>query len=135
MKNLMLKRHKGSGFVDLLGTGMCMIILLALLTVSIQYMKVLTVQRDIENIGRQAILRLETTGNLKASDINELKGMIEAMGYTDYTIVFNSDNTAKHFGDSISISIVVRAAASELHAMGISHTFNVYMVSICKGDV
>ena len=138
MKTLLLRRHKGSGLGDILGTGMCIVILLTLLTVSIQYMKVLTVKRGIENLARDAILILETTGQLH--NVDQLGEQIADMGFHDYAITFNEDNSAKHFGEDISVEIVVRATAAELGplsvlGLGPSYTFRSRLISICKGEV
>ena len=137
MKNLISSKHKGS-LGDILGTAMCIVIMLTLLTVSIQYMKILTVRRNIEALARGYLLVLETTGELSAPHEDELSDSLRSMGFSNFTITYNDSNVARTFGEMVSLDIDIRAAAAELgltRAAGFvrdSYDFKIHLVSISK---
>jgi hypothetical protein len=62
-KNLIFRKHKGN-LADMLGTGLCIIVLLTILMAMVHYMQVLYVKRDVANIGREYLLILEEKGEL-----------------------------------------------------------------------
>lgn len=137
MKKFILSKHKGN-VGDILGTTLCIFIMLTLLTVSIQYMKILTVKRQVDEIAREAVLILETQGNLTATDISDLSQQLEGIGFRHYTLTYNDTNEDRSYGDKVVIDININATASEMglvSAAGLirnNYNFNIHLVSVCK---
>ena len=109
----LIKKHKGN-LGDILGTGMCLVVLLIVLMAMVHYMQVLYVKRDVANIGREYLLILEEQGELTAADIDSCKNKIESMGFHTYTITFNGDNHKKNYGQEVSIDIQITANRQEM---------------------
>ena len=137
MISFLKSKHKGN-LGDILGTGMCIVIMLMLLTVSIQYMQVLTIKRNVEQVSRQALLMLETSGELKTADKTALGNQLRDMGFTNYTITFNTNNTKKAYGETVSVVITARGTPANLglvKAVGIikdNYEFKTTLYSIAK---
>lgn len=112
-KNLIFRKHKGN-LADMLGTGLCIIVLLTILMAMVHYMQVLYVKRDVANIGREYLLILEEKGELTPADIQNCKDKIESMGFHTYTITYNGDNHKKIYGQEVSIDIVITASRQEM---------------------
>ena len=134
-----MKKNKGSvdGFIT---TGIMMLMLLIVLLVSVHFVKILTIKRELNQIGRDYLLRLEENGTLTTEEQNALKDELARHNITTYALTYNKDNTRKVFGEQVSIEINMEATPEEL---GLSKVysyikdkikFRVYYSSMMKGN-
>ena len=122
MKNLLLKKHLGN-FGDILGSMVCIIMMLALLTSCINVVTVLSKKTELNRISRKALLQLEIQGELQSEQINELKKSIEEVNLKDVHIVINNGGPKASYGNEVSIKISATATGSDL---GLFKSLNVW---------
>ena len=118
IRRLLLSRHEGN-IADILGTSLCLIILLTVLLTTIQYMRILNIKRAVENTGREYLLYLEEQGELKSNQLTDLRTKLTGMGFADSSIevTYNENNTRKGYAQEVSLQIHINATR---HEMGLS---------------
>jgi len=140
LKKLFTKKRDGN-FGDILGTALCIVLLLTIMLALIQYMQLLYVKRDIDNIGREYLLLLEQQGELTPTDVANCKQKLQDMGFltSPITIDFNNHtNTKVNYAQEVSIYIEIQALATEMRVNSAipgfrsTYTFHTELYSIAK---
>lgn len=137
-KTLVFRKHKGN-IGDILGTTLCLVCLMTVLVVSIQYTQLMELQRSVERIGRTAILLLEEQGELTASDKALLTSKVNAeIPDASVSITYNTSNRKVGYGEYVSFDMVVTCSADSLKLAGANgifkdtYTFKTSQTSIAK---
>lgn len=115
------KRNGNIG--DILGTSICIFFFLTIFIISVHFIKLLDVKRNVDALTRQYLLVLEEQGELSTSDIAALRESIEKMGFSTYSIRYNETNVKQSYGKKVSMEVLIEASIEEL---GISNLFSLF---------
>lgn len=118
-------KSKSRGDVgDIIGSALCIFFFLAIFSVSVHYVKILTAKQNVDALAREYILIEEQEGFLTATDISDIQSSLNNMGFSNYTISCNGFGYPKaNYGEKVNIDIVVNTNPHELQ---ISNLFNVW---------
>lgn len=118
-------KSKSRGDVgDIIGSALCIFFFLAIFSVSVHYVKILTVKQNVDALAREYILIEEQEGFLTTTDISDIQSSLNNMGFSNYTISCNGFGYPKaNYGEKVNIDIVVNTNPHELQ---ISNLFNVW---------
>ncbi|MCR5431052.1 MAG: hypothetical protein K6E95_00675 [Lachnospiraceae bacterium] len=120
---LLYRKYKGS-IGDILGTAMCMVLLMTILVVTIQYTQILSLSRSVERIGRTAILLLEEQGELTSSDRTLITNKIrEQFPNAVIDIRYNGTNRKVGYGEYVNFDLTVTCDSADLDISGIDGLF------------
>lgn len=133
--------HKSKGNAgDILGTGFCLTLILIVLWAGIQYMQLLMIKRDVENVGREFVLLLEQNGELTDENKEKLDTRISGIfpSSQSITYTYNEDNTKRGYGEEVSLYLKIVVSSSDLRLRSVnaifknSYTFETKQYSTAK---
>lgn len=118
-------KSKSRGDVgDIIGSALCIFFFLAIFSVSVHYVKILTAKQNVDALAREYILIEEQEGFLTTTDISDIQSSLNNMGFSNFTISCNGFGYPKaSYGEKVNIDIVVNTNPHELQ---ISNLFNVW---------
>ncbi len=124
MKKLLLRKSKGD-LGDILGTTLCLFLILMTLWASIQFIQLMMIRRSVDNVGREFVLLLEQQGELTSADMAKVTERVKEIfpDNPSIAVTYNETNTKKGYGEEVSFELVVTVNASDLDIASISGVF------------
>lgn len=118
MKKL-LKNKRNGNIADIIGTAICLLSLMIVFISFVHFCAIIEYKRQLNDIARDYLLKVETTGELTVDEMNQLTLDIndirpENVGTYVVTVNFNGDNTPARYGEDVSVSVNVVASYDAL---------------------
>lgn len=119
------KTHKGSGFGDVLATGVCLVVIMALIIAGVHFFKLMEIKKSINTEARAGLLMLEQKGELTEKDVETIVKSISKIGFKSENIkvTFNGENKKVEYGEEVSITI---EAVTTYKEIGMSEIFGIF---------
>lgn len=117
MKTLKFFKKKNKGNVgDIIGSMICFLFMLVILTVVLNTTKLLSLKTDIDRVARNAMLILETKGDLSDAEITDIENTLKGIGFENVTVNVNEGHIGKvNYGEDVTIEIKADTSGRLLH--------------------
>lgn len=121
-----LKQRKQGNIADIIGTSICLLALVIVFMSFVHFCTLIEYKRQLNEVARDYLLKIETTGTLTAQEVNDLQLAVNNLrpdpskGTYVVTTTFNGTNTAARYGEDVSINIQVQASYD---AMGLTKMY------------
>ena len=116
IKKILKKKHKGSGFGDVLATCICLVLIMTVIMAGTYFFKLMEIKKNINAEVRAGMLILEQNGELTDENINGIKASLVDMGFNvnNINISFNEGNNKAAYGEEVQITVEATATYKEL---------------------
>ncbi|MCH4200933.1 MAG: hypothetical protein LKF87_11250 [Clostridium tyrobutyricum] len=134
LKKLFPKKKKGVSEV-LLGTMVCIFVLLSVIFVAIFDLQPFFINLRLHSVNRQAVLRMETDGGLSDKTKQYItKSLSDMQGFDSSKLIISAsnisdDNNFANYGDTLKLSITYNYTAKKHHLIGWTQS------SVENGDI